>query len=47
VRVLAAAPTGEIARVYNLILGERQLFIAGGYLARSKPPAITAANGSP
>lgn len=46
VRVLAAAPTGEIARVHNLILGERQLFIAGGYLARSKPPA-TVANGAP
>ncbi len=39
VRVLAAAPTGEIARVYNLILGDKQLFIANGYLARSKPPA--------
>jgi hypothetical protein len=39
VRVLGVGPTGEVARVYNLILGERQLFVANGYLARSKPPA--------
>jgi hypothetical protein len=42
IRVLGAAPTGEIAKVYNLILGDQQLFLANGYLARSKPPALRA-----
>lgn len=37
-RVLRVQPTDEIAPVINLVLGNREPFIAGGFLARSKPP---------
>jgi hypothetical protein len=37
--VLGVESTGRIERVVNLILGDREVFIAGGFLARSKPPA--------
>jgi hypothetical protein len=40
VRVRAVTPTGRVEKVFNLILGDRKVFIAGGFLARSKPPAI-------
>ncbi|MDA1231460.1 MAG: 3-dehydroquinate synthase, partial [Planctomycetota bacterium] len=39
--VRSVNPTGQDARVFNLILGEPVLFIANGFLARSKPPAHT------
>ena len=38
VKVLAVTDTGRVEQVINLVLGDNQLFIAGGYLARSKPP---------
>ncbi len=38
VKVLDVAPPERIQRVFNLVLGNRQVFVAGGYLARSKPP---------
>ena len=37
--VLEIAATDREARVYNLVLGEPVLFVAQGFLARSKPPA--------
>jgi hypothetical protein len=39
VAVRSVAATGREARVFNLVLGEPVLFIANGFLARSKPPA--------
>ena len=39
VNVQSVTPTGKEAQVFNLILGEPVLFVAGGFLARSKPPA--------
>lgn len=38
-QVLSVTPTGRGAKVYNLVLGNSEIFIAGGFLARSKPPA--------
>lgn len=38
VRVISVTQTDEIVPVVNLVLGNREPFIAGGYLARSKPP---------
>jgi hypothetical protein len=40
VAVQEITATGREAQVYNLIVGEPVLFIAGGFLARSKPPAL-------
>ena len=40
--VVSAAPTDRIETVFNLVLGDCERFIAGGYLARSKPPALAA-----
>ena len=40
VTVREVIATGRQAQVFNLILGEPVLFVAGGFLARSKPPAI-------
>jgi hypothetical protein len=37
--VRSVAPAGREARVYNLVLGDPVLFVANGFLARSKPPA--------
>jgi hypothetical protein len=42
-RVLRATKTGRVEKVFNLILGDCEIFVAGGYLARSKPPASLAA----
>ncbi|HEY8504533.1 MAG TPA: Hint domain-containing protein [Gemmataceae bacterium] len=39
VAVRSVAGTGREERVFNLVLGEPVLFAAGGFLARSKPPA--------
>jgi hypothetical protein len=43
VRVLAVTPTTTKTKVFNLILGDCEVFVADGYLARSKPPAELAA----
>jgi hypothetical protein len=40
VAVQEITATGREGQVYNLIIGEPVLFIAGGFLARSKPPAL-------
>ncbi len=37
--VRSVESTGREARVFNVVLGEPVLFVAGGFLARSKPPA--------
>jgi len=38
VRVVSVRKTDQIVPVINLVLGNREPFIANGYLARSKPP---------
>lgn len=38
-RVLRATKTDRVEKVFNLILGDCEIFVANGYLARSKPPA--------
>lgn len=43
VTVKEVVVTKRYEPVYNLVLGEPTLFIANGYLARSKPPAVVAA----
>ena len=40
VAVWSVAATGREAQVFNLVLGEPMLFVADGFLARSKPPAL-------
>lgn len=40
VKVLSVTPTEKSAKVYNLILGDAEVFVAGGFVARSKPPAV-------
>lgn len=42
VTVLAVTPTDRKEKVFNLVLGDSEIFIAGGFLARSKPPALAA-----
>jgi hypothetical protein len=39
VKILSVSSTGRVEKVYNLILGNSEVFVAGGFLARSKPPA--------
>lgn len=39
VEVLAVAPTDRREKVFNLVLGDCEAFVASGFLARSKPPA--------
>lgn len=39
VKVQSIKRTERITTVYNLVLGDPVLFVAGGFLARSKPPA--------
>jgi hypothetical protein len=42
VEVQSVSPTPRIEKVFNLILGDSEIFVAGGYLVRSKPPAAIA-----
>jgi hypothetical protein len=42
VTVTSVSATGQEERVYNLILGDPAIFVANGFLARSKPPAPVA-----
>jgi hypothetical protein len=37
-RVLSVTDTGTDAPVFNLVVGDSAVFVAGGYLARGKPP---------
>lgn len=39
VQVLSVSPTDRVEKVFNLVLGNSEVFVAGGFLARSKPPA--------
>jgi hypothetical protein len=39
-RILGVVPTGREAPVFNLVVGESRVFIAGGFLARGKPSHI-------
>lgn len=38
-RIERVSDTGRIAQVYNLVLTNSEMFLAGGVLVRSKPPA--------
>lgn len=40
---LRVSPTERIEKVFNLVLGNSEVFVAGGFLARSKPPPTLAA----
>jgi hypothetical protein len=42
VRVLDVRRTARTEPVFNLVLGDEELFVAGGFVARSKPPADSA-----
>jgi hypothetical protein len=42
VAVRAVVATAREAQVFNVVLGDPVLFVAGGFLARSKPPAPAA-----
>jgi hypothetical protein len=37
-KVLAVVPTGREVAVFNLVVGDSAVFVAGGFLARGKPP---------
>jgi hypothetical protein len=45
VAVRGASAAGREAEVFNLVLGEPQVFVAGDFLVRSKPPAVQARPG--
>lgn len=38
VKVVAVSPTNREAQVFNLVVGDSAVFVAGGYLVRGKPP---------
>jgi hypothetical protein len=42
VKVLQVGRTARMETVFNLVLGDKTFFVAGGFLARSKPPADAA-----
>ena len=42
--VRATTYTGKHDKVFNLILSDSEIFIAGGFLARSKPPVTAVAS---
>lgn len=39
VEVISAAASDRTERVFNVVLGDAQHFVAGGFVVRSKPPA--------
>jgi hypothetical protein len=41
-RVQAVEPAAGEAKVFNLVVGESAVFVAGGFLARGKPPLTEA-----
>ena len=40
--VREVVPTSRDGAVFNLVVGKSAVFIAGGFLARGKPPMVTA-----
>ncbi len=44
--VLAVVPTGREAEVFNLVVGDSAVFVAGGFLAKGKPPPDAGAGGA-
>jgi uncharacterized protein (TIGR03067 family) len=42
VAVQRVSPANREAEVFNLVLGEPMAFVAGGFVVRSKPPAVAA-----
>jgi hypothetical protein len=42
VAVQRVSPADREAEVFNLVLGEPTAFVAGGFVVRSKPPAVAA-----
>ena len=40
VKVLSVTPTERLVRVFNVVLGDSEIFVANGFLARSKPPEL-------
>jgi hypothetical protein len=40
-QVREVVPTGREASVFNLVVGESAVFVAGGFLARGKAPLVT------
>jgi hypothetical protein len=47
VKVVAVTLTDRHEKVFNLVLGDSEVFIAGGFLARSKPPGDVTLSGPP
>jgi len=41
--VREVTPAGREVRVYNLVIGDQVVFVAGGFMARCKPPAANTA----
>jgi hypothetical protein len=41
VKVVGVSRTDRVEKVFNLVLGNSEVFVAGGFLARSKPPTET------
>ena len=46
VTVVAVTRTERCEKVFNLVLGDREAFVANGYLARSKPPPVSPHDGT-
>jgi hypothetical protein len=44
VKVLHVGRTARMETVFNLVLGDEEFFVAGGFVARSKPPAHSVAH---
>jgi len=47
VAVRSVSPTDRRERVFNLVLGDCEAFVANGFLARSKPPATQVTDSRP
>jgi hypothetical protein len=47
VRVRAVHATDRVEQVFNLVLGDSEVFVADGFLARSKPPGLAAVEPTP
>jgi hypothetical protein len=45
-KVLAVVPTGREVPVFNLVVGDSAVFVAGGFLARGKPPPDAGGGGA-
>jgi hypothetical protein len=40
VTVTGVTPANREAEVFNLVVGDTKCFVAGGFVVRSKPPAV-------